>query len=380
MSDARLRREADAGNERGAGGEAGGLLARLEAQGVLEPGQAVGLAQAAMAPAVPAWLQVLQALAAWFAALLILSSFMLPLALVGDRALLRVLVGGLLCGGALWLFRREQLFTDQMALAFSLAGQALLVSAMGEGWGALWGRSTTWAMLGALIAAAMMVPRTARLHRALCGLILAFDVAVVLGSGPGLALFAVGLLGMACALWLMRAQWAAGLASASALPPGLLAAVAHAATLAALALPLAVSIGDGVGGRVLLWAPFGGAYGASLLSVGATLVLAAVALHLLREASPRARALALGAGLVLALASQPAPGLIVAAALFLACFHGGQRLLGALAVLAAVLYVGEYYYRLETTLLNKSMLLAASGLVLLGLRQGLVGHRRGASQ
>ena len=82
--------------------------------------------------------------------------------------------------------------------------------------------------------------------------------------------------------------------------------------------------------------------------------------------------------MLLALAAQPAPGLIVAAALFLAGVHAGQRLLAALAVLAGVLYVGEYYYRLETTLLDKSMLLAASGLVLLCLRQGLVGSRRGA--
>lgn len=368
MSEAGLRLE---------GGEADGLLARLEAQGVLEPGQAARLAQDAMAPAVPAWLQVLQTLAAWFASLLILSSFMLPLAFVGDSALVRALVGGLLCGGALWLFRRGQLFTDQMALAFSLAGQALVVSAVGEGWSAFSGRSTTWAMLGALIAALMMVPRTARLHRTLCGLILAFDVAVVLGAGAGMALFAVALLATACALWLTRAQWAAGAARGAALPDGLLAAVARAATLAALAMPLAVSISAGTGGRVWFWAPFGGGYGASLLSVGATLVLAAVALRLLREASPRARAHALGAGLLLALASQPAPGLIVAATLFLVCFHGGQRLLAALAVLAAVLYVGEYYYRLDTTLLDKSMLLAGSGLVLLGLRQGLVGSRRG---
>ena len=98
----------------------------LRAQGVVDDGQRDRLLSAAQ---VPWWLMLLQTLAAWVASLLILSSFMLPLSLLVDHALVRALAGVALCAVAVVLFRRERLFTAQMALAFSLAGQALVVSA-----------------------------------------------------------------------------------------------------------------------------------------------------------------------------------------------------------------------------------------------------------
>jgi len=67
---------------------------------------------------VPAGGKLLQTLAAWVASLLILSSFMLPLSLLVDHALVRALAGVALCAVAVVLFRRERLFTAQMALAF----------------------------------------------------------------------------------------------------------------------------------------------------------------------------------------------------------------------------------------------------------------------
>ena len=98
----------------------------LRAQGVVDDAQHDRLVAAAQ---VPWWLMLLQTLAAWVASLLILSSFMLPLSLLVDHALVRALAGVALCAVAVVLFRRERLFTAQMALAFSLAGQALVVSA-----------------------------------------------------------------------------------------------------------------------------------------------------------------------------------------------------------------------------------------------------------
>jgi uncharacterized membrane protein len=68
---------------------------------------------------------------------------------------------------------------------------------------------------------------------------------------------------------------------------------------------------------------------------------------------------------------QAAPGLIVAANGFLAAFQASQRTLAAFALLAAVLYVGEFYYLMDVSLLHKSGLLALGGVALLAVRSGL---------
>lgn len=335
----------------------------LATRGIVGAGQQ---AQLGAHDATPWWLMVLQTLAAWIASLLILSSFMLPAAIFGDSPLARALAGAVLCGAAIGLFRRDRLFTGQMALAFSLAGQALLVSAaVGDGWAAVFDGGRLWAMVGMAVAAAMMLPRSTLLHRTVCGLLVMVDAGFAIGRGPTLEGYGVLLAATAAMLWLSRLRWAAGPQA------GLVAAIARAAVLAALALPAALTLANGAA-----WGPLPAAAGefgwrASLLSIGVALVFVAVGGWLLRAAAPRTRSLSIAAGLLLALASQPAPGLIVAAALFLACFHAAHRLLAAAAVAAAVLYLGEYYYRLETTLMMKSALLAASGLVLLGLRLSL---------
>lgn len=334
----------------------------LLADGFLDQAQHARVVADARAPW---WLMLLQTLAAWVASLLILSSFMLPLAVVGDSAVARALAGALLCAAAIALFRRERLFTAQMALAFSLAGQALLVSASGPGWGAFFDGGRHWAAIGAGVAAAMMWPPSASLHRSLCAVLLAAHVGALIGDGPGMEAYAACLTAGVAVLWLARPRWA-GTAHG-----GRVAALARGGTVAALALPVIVGLSGEDAAR---WLPGAGASFArsvDVLSIGAGLVFVAVAGALASAAGRRVGLSALAAALVLAIVSQPAPGLLVAASLALACFHGGHRGLAALALAAAVAYVGEYYYRLDTTLLLKSGLMALAGAVLLALRHAL---------
>lgn len=334
----------------------------LRAQGVVDDAQHDRLVAAAQ---VPWWLMLLQTLAAWVASLLILSSFMLPLSLLGDHAVVRALAGMVLCAVAVALFGRERLFTGQMALAFSLAGQALVVSAMGSGWGAYVDGDRLWAAGGLVLATAMMWPRSTSLHRSVCALLLAFHAGALIGQEPGLALYGAALAAGVVALWLSRSHWA------GTRNGGQLAALARGGTVAALALPAIVGV---VGDDARRFALAGGAPFAphsGVLSIGAGLVLVAVVARLTATADGRTRWTALAAALVLAMLSQPAPGLLVAASLALACFHGGHRGFAALALAAAVAYVGEYYYRLDTSLLVKSGLMAITGGVLLALRHAL---------
>ena len=222
-----------------------------------------------------------------------------------------------------------------------------------------------WAATGLVVAAAMMWPRSSSLHRSLCALLMAFHAGALIGEGTGLAVYGAGLAAAVAVLWLSRPQWAGSRHGAR------LAAFARGGAVAALALPAIVGVAGGDVWRFVLagGSPF--APQADAMSIGAGLVFVAVVTHITTTGEARTRLAALAAALVLAIVSQPAPGLLVASSLALACFRGGHRGFAALALAAAVAYVGEYYYRLDTTLLVKSALMAISGVVLLALRHAL---------
>jgi len=330
------------------------LLDRLQAQGVIDADARQGFAPPAHAPW---WLAVLLAGAAWIASLIILSTFFIPLVMLGDSTVLRVVGACVLLAGALHLFRRQGPFPAQMALAFSLAGQGVLAFTVAD---ALGGRfaSDAATVTGALVAAALLWPHTSPTHRMLCALIVAGNAGWLIGPGAALALYGVVLAAGAAALWLTRVRW-----SAHRLSPQIKAA-AHAATLAALVLAPyghARLVFELTGGGPDMAVPL-------VYSVGAGAVLVATAAWLVRDAAPALRFGAPVAAMLLALAAWPAPGLVVAATLLLAAFHACHRPWTLLALAFAALYLGELYYSLHATLLVKSIALAASGALLLVLR------------
>jgi uncharacterized membrane protein len=80
-----------------------------------------------------------------------------------------------------------------------------------------------------------------------------------------------------------------------------------------------------------------------------------------------ARWLALGTVLV----SLPAlwmPGILAATIVLALGFQRGNRILLGLAAIFLAIFLIAFYYNLEVTLLAKSLLLLAAGLLLLGLR------------
>jgi hypothetical protein len=314
----------------------------------------------------PWWLMLLQALAAWFASLLIVSAAVLPAVGLGMAG--RGVAGAVLCVAAIVLFRRGSLFTDQMGLALSLAGQGLLVWAAGGHFDSDAYRQMAGA--GALVTGAMLLPQASSLHRVVCALFLSLELGVLIGAGPGCEVFGAVLMAVAVLSCVTRMRWAAHPRG------GLVGAVMLASGLSALALPavLAMARGEAWAGALFGRAGFGGHM--PWLAGGAALVLFALLGHLLRAASllpsPQAvfrlRITAGGMALLWVLVFHGAPGLIVAAGVFAAAFHAGQRTLVRFALLAVVLYVGEFYYLLDASLLHKSALLALGGAALLVLR------------
>jgi uncharacterized membrane protein len=80
--------------------------------------------------------------------------------------------------------------------------------------------------------------------------------------------------------------------------------------------------------------------------------------------------------LLLALVTLSTPGIIAAVALFVLGFDRRNRVLIALGIAFLVKFLALYYYSLDMTLLEKSIVLAASGLVLLAARAYIeLGHR-----
>lgn len=334
------------------------LAERLAELGIIAPER-----QAALAGVHPTpwWLAMLLAVAAWVASLIIMGSFFAPLLALGDGPGMRGFGGLVLLATALWLFRRAGPFFEQMGLAFSLAGQGLMCSALLDGHAAWQSASDSLALTALVIALAMLVPRSSGAHRTLCVLIVLAALGWLLGPGLNLALYGVVLSALATALWLARADWA-GLAYAGHLKP-----LAHGATLAALCL--AAYGGAYFGSVEATWlGPARAAYLPWVYSGGASLVFLASVAWLSRAGLPARRILYLAAALLLVLAAQRTPGLMVAAALLLASFHAGHRPWVGLTLLSALVYLGELYYHLEFSLLAKSLALMATGAGLLAAR------------
>jgi hypothetical protein len=345
------------------------LLARLHDSAIVDDAQHAALA--AHTPT-PWWLALLLAFAAWVAALIILSSFFGPLLMLGNGALTRGAGGLVLLAAAVLLFRRRSAFTDQMALAFSLAGQGLLLSAVAEHFFDLLAGSDQVALGAVLVSASMATAPATVLHRSACILISLAGLGYLIGPGAGLALFGVALCAAATAFWLRRSTWAAHPQAP------LLKSAAHAFTLAALCLApygnsrSAIGVLDGLllGSHTALALP--------LYRAGVALILLGTVLWLCRQAGTL-RLPAVCAAAAFAYAAHPAPGLLVGVTLLLATFHACHRPWITMSLAFSGLYLWEYYYSLQSTLLAKSLTLAASGALLLALRAGMhVWTRRSA--
>lgn len=339
-----------------------GLLEALQHHGVFDATRMAGL-EHCLPP--PWWLALLQGIAAWIASLLIISSFFAPLMLLGDGPLGRGVAGALLLAVAVWLFGRASLFTGQMALAFSLAGQALVVSVVFDGFGAFADQPRTIAVVGLVVSTGMMVPYSTVLHRTVCALLMLGHAVVLVGPGDPLVIYALALATAAVALWLWRSAWAARPRAA------LFKACAHALTLMALVSAWFVAVEPSLGAALLPGRAASQVPTQALYPAGVAVLLLLTVAWLSRGVSSARRAASIGAAAVYALAAWNAPGLVVSAAILLAVFHACHRPWIVLSLLAALVYLGRFYYALESTLLVKSAALAATGLVLLGLQFGL---------
>ena len=324
----------------------GQLIAALRAEGHLaladHPLEVPGEMDA------PWYVRLIQGVGGWLAALFLLFA----LGLLFNR-LLESLPGSLVVaalgiGGAWALSRRGAVgdFRGQLALACYLTGLGALAFACHN----LLRQDRPAAALFGLLALTFAWFMPLRLQRLAGALIALFAFAFAAGRDGNAAMLAALSLATVV-LWLGEWQWtAAGLAER-------LAPWARAAALVLLALPV----------QDEPWRPLAHQPG-WLVAVGMAPALIAAALLLGRGQPWAARLAALAAAAGGALLAAWAPGVPVALLVALLAYGAGSRALLGFALLAGAAYLGQFYYQMQITLLEKSAALLAAGLALLALR------------
>lgn len=311
----------------------------------------------------PWYLRVLQGFTGWMAAWFLLGAFFAIFHNFLRQEATALILGIALITAAFQLFRsRTGEFMAQFALALSLTGQCLCIYS----WHELLDGSAGW-WLTALMAGSLSWLMPSYIHRFLSAYMAIFALTIACIRFPVIWLMPSLVMVSVAALWLTEARWLA--------QGERFRAIAYALTLASLQMHgiTMLSYDDimqAAHSRRLAGHFWLVQYNEILL--GTVLVVTIAQLlkrYHISMFSPRGLA-AVGCGVVLALISQQATGLAVAWTLILLGFANGHRVLLGIGIFAFWAYLARYYYVLHMTLLDKSYLLMATGLLLLAVRWG----------
>lgn len=309
----------------------------------------------------PWYVRVMLGIAGWIGALFLLLFVGAAFTFILEDAASAFILGAVACAAAFALFRAfdGNDFAEQFGLAVSLAGQVMIIIGLAQFVEPddppfYFAVAATQALL------ALAVPNF--LHRVLAttGAAVALALGINQLSLHGLAapILALGL----ALIWLEPKRWAAGGRIWRPIGYGLVLALLVVETVRLFDLQTWLGTSNGDPGWMVLYGP--------LLGRGLTaalLVWVAVALARREDPAPTGRVTvsAAAAALLFGLLSLQAPGLASAVLILLLGFAAGNRLLSALGILGLLGFVSHFYYSLHATLLEKSGLLAITGLVLL---------------
>lgn len=317
----------------------------------------------------PWYVRTMLGIAGWIGALFLLGFVGAGFYFVMDNAAAAVTLAVLCCGAAYAVFRivPDKDVATQFALAVSMAGQGVFTVGMFEAFGT--GAASAWLACAAFeMALALLLPNF--VHRVVASAAAAVALALALNRLE-LGMLVPALLGAGVALvWLEPRRWAA--------QGALWRPLGYGWVLALLLVELMARFGwfrlfrrsyDDIRWAVPEWLYAWSGWIAALL-IG--LVLVVTVARLLRDAGVSlvsgSGLAALGAVVLVALVSVPAPGLATALLILLLGFACSNRVLMGLGIVALLVFLSHFYYALNVTLLYKSAILAASALVLLGAR------------
>jgi hypothetical protein len=318
----------------------------------------------------PWYVRVMLGVAGWIGAFFLLAFVGAVLSFLFREALIGIAAGLACCVAAYALLRAKPRndFLVQFALAISLAGQVLFVTGVMQGGWEHGGPRTGRLLVVALFEAGLAIAMPLFIHRVWSSWAAVFAFAMAMGQMSIGAMVPAFVSAAAAALWLTEFSVGRHSSLSRAAAYGLSLALLQFQGLAAWGL--GSDLANLSTRQVTTWEPV-----ASAALLGAVLVFVAWRL-LIREGAglPRGPALAaLGIAVLVAIIGMRMPGLAAAAMLAVLGFANGNRVLLGLGLFGLIGFVSSYYYRLDVTLLAKSGYLAAAGVVLLVVRQALVG-------
>ncbi|MEZ4702421.1 MAG: DUF4401 domain-containing protein [Rhodothermales bacterium] len=324
----------------------GDLTVALAAEGYIDAAgiERVGAALSERTEEAPApWYVVaLVSASAWIASLLILF-FLIAVDWVDEGP--EFLVAGLVLMAVAVLLGHvgRPMFLQQLGVALGLAGQACAAVGVYQIWE---NPEWTWASLAG-VAALLFFIHPSPIHRLLSVLVAVFGLAALIAASEQHALLHVLVLGMALGavyLWEHESPLAAR-------------------GVARLAQPLALGLTLGLP-ALLFVAQIEPIYTVQRIWVSSA-GLAIGLLYVVRRVAPRP---ALGFAVLFAFFAFDHPGLIASLLLTMLAYGRGKRALAAFLLAAFVAQVGYIVYEIDMNLLDRSLLLMGSGLVLLAMR------------
>ncbi|PSJ38412.1 DUF4401 domain-containing protein [Allosphingosinicella deserti] len=348
------------------------LWGRLRAEGLVE-----GEIPVADRPASPWFVRVMLGIAGWIGAFFLILFVGAAFEFIMKSPAFAVGAGAACCAGAFALFRGfdGNDFAEQFGLAVSLAGQILMIIGLAD---YLEPEQGPFYFLVAALQVVLAVAVPNFIHRVLA----ASGAAIALALGinqlglPGLSapLLAAGL----AWIWLEPRRWAAKGRLWRPIGYGLVLGLLLIETFRLVGAARWFGLADHAPGWIRLHGPLIGR-----CAIAALLVWVAIAETKREGFAPTSRValVAGGAALLFGLLALGAPGLGSALLILLLGFAAGNRILLAVGILSLLGFVAHFYYSLHLTLLEKSGLLAITGLCLLAahvlLRRGVAASGTG---
>ncbi len=310
----------------------------------------------------PWYVKVLLAFSGWLAAVFLLFFIGIGFEFVFKNHIAAFVIGGIMIGSAFAILRiPKNEFVEHLALAVSLAGQALVVFAIFE----ISNRNEKIAwMLVALLQVSLAVIMPNFVHRVFSSFFAAFAFSMTLTiMGWHYVVSGIVML-LATMCWLNEFQYPQHMKKIRAIGYGLVLALIQ---LKGTAL---------FGYRTMGWrlSPNQSEFWATTwlgeILIGAVTLY--LVLHLLQRYNQtifsRLSITALLGALLLCGVSMEVQGITVGMVIMLLGFSCANRVLLGLGIISLLFYISSYYYLLDTTLLDKSQSLFIVGLALLIIR------------
>ena len=310
----------------------------------------------------PWYVKVLLAFSGWLSALFLLFFIFAGFDFIRSNSFAALIIGGMMIAGALFILRsHKNEFVEHMALATSLAGQALIVFEILDT--SERQLIIAWTMV-ALLQLLLTLIASSFVHRVFSSFVTAFAFSMALSSNGLHHVFSGVVMLLAVLCWFNEFKYPQHMRKIRAIGYGLvLALILFKCT--ALFGQLSMDFRF-IRNQPELW---GGPWPGELL-IG--LVTLYVVWHLLQMYGKRITegisVMTLLATLFVCGLSLEAQGITVGIVVLLLGFSGSNRVLMGLGIISLLFYISSYYYLLDATLLDKSITLIILSMFLFVVR------------